>query len=78
MVHEDAEAAVSASAPELPAQRAPEVGEQQTLFELPEQAASVEDGAPDELVAGTGGLDANADAPSRFAALHEAWRESLV
>ena len=39
----------------------------------------VEDGAPDELVAGAAGIDGEgADAPSRFAALHEAWRESLV
>jgi ABC-type multidrug transport system fused ATPase/permease subunit len=36
----------------------------------------VEDGAPDALVAGAG--DGEGDAPSRFAALHEAWRESLV
>ena len=37
----------------------------------------VEDGAPDDLVAGveTGGGEGS---PSRFAALHEAWRESLV
>ena len=37
----------------------------------------VEDGAPDELVAGAGELG-EGDGPSRFAALHEAWRESLV
>ncbi|HWG28427.1 ABC transporter ATP-binding protein [Actinospica sp.] len=36
----------------------------------------VEDGAPDALVAGA--VDGQGDAPSRFAALHEAWRESLV
>jgi ABC-type multidrug transport system fused ATPase/permease subunit len=35
----------------------------------------VEDGAPEALIALQG---ADADAPSRFAALHEAWRESLV
>jgi ATP-binding cassette subfamily B protein len=38
----------------------------------------VEDGAPDVLVAGALDQDAPADGPSRFAALHEAWRESLV
>src|SRR6185312_1943568 len=36
----------------------------------------VEDGAPDALIAAKA-TDAG-DAPSRFAALHEAWRESLV
>jgi ATP-binding cassette, subfamily B, bacterial len=38
----------------------------------------VEDGAPDALVAGSLEPGHEADAPSRFAALHEAWRESLV
>ena len=36
----------------------------------------VEDGAPDALVAGD--VDGEGGAPSHFAALHEAWRESLV
>jgi ATP-binding cassette subfamily B protein len=38
----------------------------------------VEDGAPDALVAGAIEPGHEGDAPSRFAALHEAWRESLV
>jgi ABC-type multidrug transport system fused ATPase/permease subunit len=38
----------------------------------------VEDGAPDVLVAGALDQDAAGDSHSRFAALHEAWRESLV
>ena len=38
----------------------------------------VEDGAPDALVAGSLEPGEQGDAPSRFAALHEAWRESLV
>ena len=38
----------------------------------------VEDGAPDALVAGALESGGEQDAPSRFAALHEAWRESLV
>jgi ABC-type multidrug transport system fused ATPase/permease subunit len=38
----------------------------------------VEDGAPDALVAGAIEPRHEGDAPSRFAALHEAWRESLV
>jgi ATP-binding cassette, subfamily B, bacterial len=38
----------------------------------------VEDGAPDALVAGALEPGGEQDAPSRFAALHEAWRESLV
>ena len=38
----------------------------------------VEDGSPDALVAGSLEPGAEGDAPSRFAALHEAWRESLV
>ena len=38
----------------------------------------VEDGAPDALVAGALEPGDEGDAPSRFAALHEAWRESLV
>ena len=38
----------------------------------------VEDGAPDALVAGSLEQGHEGDAPSRFAALHEAWRESLV
>jgi ATP-binding cassette, subfamily B, bacterial len=38
----------------------------------------VEDGAPDALVAGSLEPGHQGDAPSRFAALHEAWRESLV
>jgi len=38
----------------------------------------VEDGAPDALVAGSLEPGTEGDAPSRFAALHEAWRESLV
>ena len=50
MVHEDASApgaAVGESAPELPAQRAPETAAQEALFELPEQqgAAAAEDEA---------------------------------
>jgi ATP-binding cassette subfamily B protein len=36
----------------------------------------VEDGAPDVLIADA--MEEGGDAPSRFAALHEAWRESLV
>ena len=47
MVHEDAPApaaAVGESAPELPAQRAPETGGQEALFDLPEQPGSAEPG----------------------------------
>jgi len=47
VVHEDASApaaAVGESAPELPAQRAPETGDQEALFELPEQPAPAEAG----------------------------------
>lgn len=46
MVHEEASvpgAAVGESAPEVPAQRGPETGEQEALFELPGQPGPAED-----------------------------------
>jgi Protein of unknown function (DUF3263) len=49
VVHEDASApgaAIGESAPEFPTQRGPETGEQEALFELPEQPAPAEDAAP--------------------------------
>ena len=45
MVHEEASvpgAAIGESAPEFPTQRGPETGEQEALFELPEQPAPAE------------------------------------
>lgn len=45
MAHEDASApgaAIGESAPEFPTQRGPETGEQEALFELPEQSAPAE------------------------------------
>ena len=45
MVHEDASvpgAAIGESAPEFPTQRGPETGEQEALFELPEQPTPAE------------------------------------
>ncbi|HTJ69075.1 MAG TPA: DUF3263 domain-containing protein [Actinospica sp.] len=47
MRQEDSRATVGESAPELPTQRAPETGEQQALFDLPEQPASPEHAEPE-------------------------------
>lgn len=53
---EPSAASVDESAPGLPAQRAPETGEQQALFELPEQPGSPENaeaGRPDQASGAT-------------------------
>jgi len=54
VVHEDASVpgtGVEESAPELPAQRGPETGGRQALFDLPEQATSAEDDATEDEAA---------------------------
>ena len=67
MAHEDTSvpgAAVGESAPELPAQRAPETGEQESLFELPEQPGSSESQtahSPDDSAAASPEASPDAD-----------------
>ena len=67
MAHEDTSvpgaAAVGESAPELPTQRAPETGEQEALFEVPDQPGPAEPSAADSPDESDDSDDAEPDSP---------------